>query len=296
MDLGNIVITGGTGTLGKKLARHILDNHSVNKLTIFSRDEFKQNEMERDFPDENIRFLLGDVRDPDRLYRVLEDADNCVHAAALKQIPRLEYCPTEAVRTNVDGSMNVVNACLDCGVAKAVLVSTDKASAPCVLYGATKLVAEKLFLAANSYNRTEFSAVRYGNVIGSRGSVIPLFQKLKADGIKTFPITDPNMTRFWLTIDEAVNLVMEALLDNRTGLFIPHAPSMKITDVARAICPDCKFDIIGIRGMEKVHESLATAEERGLIYKGKRVDGWDYTSYNNDWWLTRDEFLERLEG
>jgi FlaA1/EpsC-like NDP-sugar epimerase len=289
-----IFISGGTGSLGKVLAKHILRHHKVKKLTIFSRDEFKQNEMEKDFPDDNIRFLLGDVRDFDRVRRVLEGTEIVVHAAALKQIPRLEYCPTEAVRTNVDGSLNIVNACLDCGVEKAILISTDKSSAPCTLYGATKLVAEKLFLAANAYNKTKFSAVRYGNVIGSRGSVIPFFQELKRKGIKKFPITDKRMTRFWITLDEAVQLVMDALQDERTGLFIPCVPSMRIIDLARAIEPDCEFKEIGIRAMEKIHESLTTSEERGIIFDGKLMDGWNYTSEANDWWLTEEDFLEGL--
>ena len=273
-----VLITGGTGSLGKALARRLLDN-GVEKLIIFSRDEFKQSEMAKDFTEPNIRFFIGDVRDKERFIRVCKGVDYVIHAAALKQIPALEYNPTEAIKTNVLGSMNVAEACIDSGVQKCILISTDKAVSPVNLYGATKLTAEKIFLAANSYNKTKFSFVRYGNVIGSRGSVIPFFQELKRKGIKEFPVTDLEMTRFWITLDEAVDLVLKALRLDATYL-IPVIPSMKITDIARAIEPECTLKEIGIRAGEKLHESLSE----------------NYHSNTNSVWMTKEEFLEKLKG
>ena len=251
-----VLITGGTGSLGKALARRILDQ-KPKKLIIFSRDEFKQSEMAKEFPDSEIRFFIGNIRDSERLRQALDGVDYVIHAAALKQVPAMEYNPEEAVKTNVNGSMNVINACIERGVKKCVLVSTDKAVSPVNLYGATKLCAEKLFIAANAYNKTEFVCVRYGNVMGSRGSVIPLFQKLRDSGVRKIPITSLEMTRFWITLDEAVNLVMLAL-EVATGgrIIIPRAPAMKIIDVARAIMPDCEFEVIGVRAGEKIHEAL----------------------------------------
>ncbi len=249
-----ILITGGTGSLGKKLTERIL-KCKPKKLIIFSRDEFKQSEMMKDFSEP--RYFLGDVRDLSRLNQALAGVDYVVHAAALKQVPALEYNPEEAIKTNVQGSMNVISACNDNGIKQCVFVSTDKAVNPVNLYGATKLCAEKLFLAANAYNKTKFVCVRYGNVIGSRGSVIPIFQKLIATG-KKVPITSPDMTRFWLTLDEAVNLVMLGLEVQQGCILVPRAMAMKITDVARALMPDCEFEIIGVRPGEKIHESLVS--------------------------------------
>lgn len=253
-----VLITGGTGSLGRKLTERILECQP-KKLIIFSRDEFKQSEMARAFPEP--RYFLGDVRDVGRLNQALAGVDYVIHAAALKQVPALEYNPEEAIKTNIQGSMNVISACNANDVRKCVFVSTDKAVNPVNLYGATKLCAEKLFIAANAYNKTEFVCVRYGNVIGSRGSVIPLFEKLRESGIKKVPITSPDMTRFWLTLDEAANLVMLGLNISTGGwTLIPRAPAMKITDVARAIIPDCEFEIIGVRPGEKIHESLVSGD------------------------------------
>jgi len=250
-----ILITGGTGSLGRKLTERIL-KCEPKKLIVFSRDEFKQWEMAKDLPEP--RYFLGNVRDAERLNQALAGVDYVIHAAALKQVPALEYNPEEAIKTNVQGSMNVISACIANEVKKCVFISTDKAVNPINLYGATKLCAEKLFIAANAYNRTRFVCVRYGNVIGSRGSVIPLFQKLRATGIKKVPITSPDMTRFWLTLDEAVNLVMLGLEVAGGWILVPRAPAMKITDIARALIPDCEFDIIGVRPGEKIHESLVS--------------------------------------
>jgi len=253
-----VLVTGGTGSLGKKLIKRILES-KPEKVIVFSRDEFKQSEMAKDFPEP--RYFLGDVRDEQRLMQVMCGVDYVVHAAALKQVPALEYNPEEAIKTNVQGSMNVISACNANGVEKCVFVSTDKAVNPVNLYGATKLCAEKLFLAANAYNKTEFVVTRYGNVIGSRGSVIPLFYKLRKQGIKKVPITSPDMTRFWITLEEAVNLVMLGLNTAKGGwILVPRAPAMKITDVARAIIPDCEFEVIGVRPGEKIHESLVSED------------------------------------
>ena len=257
-----VLITGGIGSLGKSLTKRILECQP-KKLIIFSRDEFKQSEMMKDYPD--CRYFLGDVRDVDRLKQAMHGVDFVIHAAALKQVPALEYNPEEAIKTNVQGSMNVIAACNDNNVEKCVFISTDKAVNPVNLYGATKLCAEKLFVAANAYNRTEFVCVRYGNVMGSRGSVIPLFQKLKKEGVKKVPITSSDMTRFWLTLGEAVDLVLLGLTVASGGrILIPRAPAMKITDVARAIIPDCEFEIIGIRPGEKIHESLISEDTEGV--------------------------------
>jgi len=257
-----VLITGGTGSLGKSLTKRILEC-KPKKLIIFSRDEFKQSEMAKDFPE--CRYFLGDVRDVERLKQAMDGVEYVIHAAALKQVPALEYNPEEAIKTNVQGSMNVIAACNSNNVEKCVFISTDKAVNPVNLYGATKLCAEKLFVAANAYNKTEFVCVRYGNVMGSRGSVIPLFKKLRDNGIKKVPITSPDMTRFWLTLGEAVDLVMLGLTVAVGGkILIPRAPAMKITDVASAIIPDCEFDIIGIRPGEKLHESLISEDTDGV--------------------------------
>lgn len=305
-----VLVTGGTGSLGRALVAHIFANHKPKKVIVLSRDEFKQWQMQQDFSDERgygrLRFFIGDVRDPQRLHRAFDGVDFVIHAAALKQIPALEYNPSEAVKTNVNGTLNVVNACVDKGVKRAVLISTDKAVNPINLYGATKLCAEKLFLAANAYDRTRFAAVRYGNVIASRGSVIEKFLSLKEKGVKEFPITDKNMTRFWITLDEAVELVMLALHNENKGVFVPNIPSMLMTDLARAIEPDCSFKFIGIRPGEKLHESLISLSENAwhtkwggyLVsdnFKGEPV-GCAYTSKNNDRWMTADELRRKLNG
>ncbi len=261
-----ILVTGGTGSFGKKFIQVVLNNFHPKKVIVLSRDEFKQYEMSKIFPTDKypIRYFLGDIRDKSRLCRAFEGVDYVVHAAALKQVPALEYNPTEAVKTNVDGANNIVDAAIDCGVKKVVALSTDKAVNPINLYGATKLVAEKIFIAANAYGggKVKFSAVRYGNVLGSRGSVIPLFLSLKKQKIREFPITDVRMTRFWITLDQGVDLVMKALESSQGGeIFVPKIPSMKVLDLAKAIDPDCKIKLIKIRPGEKLHEVLISEDE-----------------------------------
>lgn len=262
-----ILITGGTGSFGKKFTETILRDYHPEKLIIFSRDEFKQYEMAKVFPESKypaIRYFLGDIRDKDRLYRAFEGVDYVIHAAALKQVSALEYNPMEAVKTNIVAADNIVDAAVDRGVKKVIVLSTDKAVSPVNLYGATKLAAEKIFIAANAYGgtRVKFSIVRYGNVIGSRGSVIPLFLKLKSENKLDFPITDEQMTRFWITLEQGVALVIKALEESEGGeIFVPIIPSMKLTDLARVIEPKCSFKIIGIRPGEKIHEILFSEDE-----------------------------------
>jgi UDP-N-acetylglucosamine 4,6-dehydratase (inverting) len=261
-----ILVTGGTGSFGNRFIWRILTEFKPRKVIIYSRDEYKQYIMKQKmskFSDE-LRFFLGDIRDKDRLYRAFEEVDYVIHAAALKQVPALEYNPTEAVKTNVIGADNIVDAAIDRNVEKVVAISTDKAVNPINLYGASKLVAEKIFIAANAYagGRVKFSVVRYGNVVGSRGSVVPFFMELKNKGQKEFPITDERMTRFWITLDEGVDLVLKALECCQGGeTFVPKIPSMRITDLARAIEPKCRFKFIGIRPGEKLHEVLVSCDE-----------------------------------
>lgn len=260
------LVTGGTGSFGKKFTERVFNNYKPKKLIILSRDEFKQYQMAKKFSDQKypIRYFLGDIRDKARLFRAFEGVDYVVHAAALKQVPALEYNPTEAVKTNVLGADNIVDAAIDAGVKKVIALSTDKAVNPINLYGATKLVAEKIFIAANAYagGRVKFAVVRYGNVVGSRGSVIPLFLKFKEQGIQEIPITDIRMTRFWITLEQGVDLVLTALQESEGGeVFVPKIPSMKLIDVAKTINPDCKFRIVGIRPGEKIHESLISEDE-----------------------------------
>ena len=325
MDLNGkvILVTGGTGSFGNKFTDVVLKKYRPKKLIIFSRDEFKQHEMARIFPDDKypIRYFLGDVRDKDRLNRAFEGVDYVVHAAALKQVPALEYNPMEAVKTNIIGADNIVDAAIDRGVKKVIALSSDKAANPINLYGATKLASEKVFIAANAYagGKVKFSVVRYGNVFGSRGSVIPIFMKLKERGIKQFPITDEKMTRFWITLGGGVDLVMNALKEAEGGeVFIPIIPSMKIVDLVRAIEPNPKFKIIGIRPGEKMHETLISEDEarNAKIFKGMYVilpqffvtkkehkkydkyssvpDGFVYKSDKNKEWLTVDKLKEML--
>jgi UDP-N-acetylglucosamine 4,6-dehydratase len=241
-----ILITGGTGSFGKKFTEIVFQRYRPKKIIIFSRDEFKQHQMAKTFPESRypIRYFLGDIRDQGRLFRAFEGVDYVVHAAALKQVPALEYNPTEAVKTNVLGADNIVDASIDAGVRKVIALSTDKAVSPINLYGATKLVAEKIFTAANAYagGRVKFGVVRYGNVVGSRGSVIPLFLDLKRKGIKNFPITDRRMTRFWITLEEGVDLVLKALRETVGGeAFVPRIPSMRMVDLAKARAPAAVF-------------------------------------------------------
>ncbi|MBF0485509.1 MAG: UDP-N-acetylglucosamine 4,6-dehydratase (inverting) [Candidatus Omnitrophica bacterium] len=266
MDGKTILVTGGTGSFGRKFTETVLKNYKPKKLIIFSRDEFKQYEMGKIFPESRypVRYFIGDIRDRGRLNRAFEGVDYVVHAAALKQVPALEYNPMEAVKTNVLGADNIVDAAIDTGVKKVVALSTDKAVNPANLYGATKLVAEKTFIAANAYGggRVKFSAVRYGNVVGSRGSVIPFFVNLKKEGCREYPITDERMTRFWITLEQGVDLVLKALHESVGGeIFIPKIPSMRVVDLAKALEPDCVLKNIGIRPGEKIHESLISEDE-----------------------------------
>ncbi|MDD5680786.1 MAG: UDP-N-acetylglucosamine 4,6-dehydratase (inverting) [Candidatus Omnitrophica bacterium] len=315
LDNKVILVTGGTGSFGQKFTEIIFAKYKPKKLIIFSRDEFKQSEMAKKFPDTKykIRFFLGDIRDKDRLERAFENVDYVVHAAALKQVPALEYNPMEAVKTNVLGADNIVEAALDQNVKKVIALSTDKAANPINLYGATKLVAEKIFIDANAYGggRVIFSVVRYGNVMASRGSVIEFFLKLKQAGVKDFPITDERMTRFWMTLEQSVELVISALEETGGGeIFVPRIPSMKLVDLAKAIEPQCRFKIIGIRPGEKMHELLIAEDDarRVKIFNGMYVilpqffesrdvhkkyakcksvpEGFRYGSDNNAEWLT----------
>ena len=329
LDEKVILITGGTGTFGKAFTKYVFEHFKPRKVIIFSRDEFKQYEMAKKFPPDKypIRYFIGDIRDKDRLYRAFEGVDYVIHAAAMKQVPASEYNPFEAVKTNVIGAENIVNAAIDKGVKKVIAISTDKAVNPINLYGATKLVMEKIFIAGNAYvgaKDTVLSVVRYGNVVGSRGSVIPLFIELTKKGEKVLPITDKRMTRFWITIEQGVELVLTALEEAVGGeVFVPRIPSMRITDLAKAINPNCEFKIIGIRPGEKIHEVLISEDEGRNVVKmrkdGKEIfiilpqffpkrvlyekyrdfeklpEGFSYRSNTNDWWLTREELYEMIK-
>ena len=260
-----VLITGGTGSFGKKCTEIILQRFKPKKLIIFSRDELKQFDMAQIFCMDKypIRYFIGDVRDTERLNRAFQGVDYVIHAAALKQVPTLEYNPFEAIKTNILGAQNVINAAIDQGVKRVIALSTDKAANPINLYGATKLCSDKLFIAGNSYTKrdgTIFSVVRYGNVLGSRGSVIPLFLKQKETGVLT--VTDARMTRFWITLDKGVEFVLQCLEKMVGGeLFVPKIPSMRIIDLARTVGPDCRIEVIGIRAGEKLHEVMITKDD-----------------------------------
>ncbi|MGA3600106.1 UDP-N-acetylglucosamine 4,6-dehydratase (inverting) [Lysinibacillus agricola] len=314
MALNNktVLVTGGTGSFGKKFIQKAL-TLGVKKIIVFSRDELKQYEMKQEFKDERIRFFIGDVRDKDRLYRAFDGVDIVIHAAAMKHVDACEYNPFEAVKTNIHGAQNIIEAAIDRGVEKVIALSTDKACSPVNLYGATKLASDKLFVAANAYvgeKKTRFSVVRYGNVVGSRGSVVPFFKKIKDTG--KLPITDARMTRFWITLDQGVQFVLDNL-DRMYGgeIFVPKIPSMNIMDLAKAIAPNCKYEIIGIRPGEKLHEAMIMEDDarhtrefdtyyviqpqfswwsRDYVTEGKSLpDGFSYTSDNNTDWLTIDD-------
>lgn len=266
MDWNNqvVLVTGGTGSFGKKFTKILLEEHQPRKVIIFSRDELKQHEMQvGGFTDSHLRYFIGDVRDRERLVRAMQGVDIVVHAAALKQVPACEYNPMEAIKTNIMGTANVVEAALDAGVKKVLTVSTDKAVSPANLYGATKLAAEKLTIQSNAYaggSLTRFSCVRYGNVVGSRGSVVPLFLKQRAS--RSITITDDRMTRFWLSLDQGVRFVIHCLEQMEGGeVFVPKIPSTKVIDLARAIAPQAEIKIIGIRPGEKLHEALISEDE-----------------------------------
>jgi UDP-N-acetylglucosamine 4,6-dehydratase len=267
-DNKNIFITGGTGSFGKHFIRKILKDHRPNKIVVFSRDELKQFEMQAEFDAPCMRFFLGDVRDGARLLEATRDIDILVHAAALKQVPAAEFNPMECVKTNVNGAENVIKAALANNVNHVVALSTDKAAAPINLYGATKLTSDKLFVAANNIKgdrRTKFSVVRYGNVVGSRGSVVPFFSKLLRENADSLPITDPAMTRFWITLEEGVDFVIQTLNRMHGGeIFIPKIPSVRIVDLAASMAPDLPVKIIGIRPGEKLHEVMCPKDDAHL--------------------------------
>ena len=320
LDGKTILVTGGTGSFGKKFTQMILDEYDVKKLIIFSRGELKQAEMKSKFGNHpKLRFFIGNVRDKERVYRAFDGVDIVIHAAALKRVPECEYNPFEAVKTNVHGAQNVIDAAIDKGIEKVVALSTDKAANPINLYGATKLCSDKLFTAGNAYvggKDTKFGVVRYGNVMGSRGSVIPFFKKMKETG--TLPITDSRMTRFWITLEDAVKLVLKALDEMQGGeIFVPKIPSMKITDLAEAIAPECKQKTVGIRPGEKLHEvMIPRASSRHTIEfedhyiiepdydwwgkenhpEGKKLEKeFEYNSSNNDQWLSVEEMRKLIE-
>ena len=261
----NILITGGTGSFGKKYTKILLENYKPNKIIIYSRDELKQYEMAQEFDSSIMRYFIGDVRDEDRLNTAMNGVDFVIHAAAMKHVPIAEYNPMECIKTNIHGAQNVINASIKNRVEKVIALSTDKACNPVNLYGATKLASDKLFIAANNIvgiSPTRFSVVRYGNVVGSRGSVVPLFKKLIANGAKELPITDEKMTRFWITLEDGVKFVLKNFERMQGGeLFIPKIPSMKITDLAATLAPNLPTKIIGIRPGEKLHEIMISADD-----------------------------------
>jgi len=277
LDGSSVLITGGTGSLGKSLIAYLLKETNTRRIAVFSRDELKQQQLRMHLKnDSRIRWFLGDVRDLDRLKRAFHGVDYVIHAAALKQVDTGEYNPIEFIKTNVLGSQNVIDAAIDAGVKRVIALSTDKASSPINLYGATKLTADKLFVAANNYSftyGTTFSVVRYGNVMGSRGSVIPFFREIAAEG-KPLPITDLRMTRFWISIESAVKFVIDSLEMMSGGeLYVPRIPSMKIVDLARAVAPNAKLKEIGMRPGEKLHEEMISADDsrRTIILENRFV-------------------------
>lgn len=311
-----ILVTGGTGSFGHKFIPMTLEKYNPKKIIVFSRDEMKQWEMAKFYQgDDRLRFFIGDVRDKERLYRALDGVDYVVHAAATKIVPTAEYNPFECVKTNIHGAMNLIDAAIDKGIKGVVALSTDKASSPINLYGATKLASDKLFVAGNSYSgghETKFSVVRYGNVMGSRGSVIPFFMSIKDKGV--LPITDPRMTRFMISLEQGVELVWHAFEDMVGGeIYVKKIPSMKMTDLARVVAPEAKQEVVGIRPGEKLHEQMIGAEDSYFTYEypehfkilpninnwgtcenrikdGKKVpEGFVYASDNNAEWMTDEE-------
>jgi len=322
----NILITGGTGSFGKQFIRTILQRYNPNKIIIFSRDELKQYEMAQSFNLPCMRYFIGDIRDVHRLERAMNGVDYVVHAAALKHVPIAEYNPMECIKTNINGSQNVIDAALRCGVQRVIALSTDKAANPINLYGASKLASDKLFVAANNITGGQdirFSVVRYGNVMGSRGSVIPFFKKLISEGATELPITEAEMTRFWITLQEGVNFVLKNFERMKGGeIFIPKIPSMKMTDMAKALAPTLEQKIIGIRPGEKLHEIMCPKDDSHLTLefddhfvirptitfshsvdfntnnlgeKGKPVgSGFEYNSKDNQVWLSGEELLKKI--
>lgn len=327
----NVLITGGTGSFGRAFTKKLIKDYNPNKVIILSRDEWKQWEMKQSSPlfqDKRMRYFLGDVRDQKRLVRAFSEVDIVVHAAALKQVPAAEYNPSEFIKTNVLGAMNVIDAAIECGVKKVIALSTDKAVNPVNLYGATKLCSDKLFVAGNSYVGARgypiFSVVRYGNVAASRGSIIPLWLKMVENGRASLPVTDPRMTRFWITLDEAVDFVIDCMPVAKGGeIFVPKLPSVKITEIAEAILPGNKIEISGIREGEKIHELMIgsddsrhtldygkyyvivpefTFQDKALLTKflGKRkkislAENFAYASDTNTEWLNAKEIKKQLK-
>jgi len=326
----SILITGGTGSFGKKFIEMILNKYNPRKVVIYSRDEYKQflvkNMFEKKLTKDQmskLRFFIGDVRDKDRLYRAFKDIDYVIHAAAMKQVPACEYNPFEAIKTNIHGAQNVIDAALDRGVKKVVALSTDKAVNPINLYGGTKLVSDKLFVSANAYSGekgTIFSVVRYGNVAGSRGSVIPFFKSIIEKGGIELPITDSRMTRFWITLEEGVELVFKALEESKGGeTYISKIPSFNITDLAKAMLPTCELKEVGIREGEKIHEVMVTRDDSRNTYEYEKhyiiypcfdwwnhnnhftkggiliEEGFEYNSGNNSEWLDIEELKNRIK-
>ena len=320
----SILITGGTGSFGKKYTETLLRHYRPRKIIIYSRDELKQFEMQQKYHDSCMRYFIGDVRDAERMREAMDGVDFVIHAAALKQVPAAEYNPMECIKTNVDGAQNVIKAALANEVDRVIALSTDKAANPINLYGATKLASDKLFVAANNMvgdRRTRFSVVRYGNVVGSRGSVVPFFAKLIREGATELPITHPDMTRFMITLQQGVDFVLKNFERMQGGeIFVPKIPSMKITELARAMAPDLPQKIIGIRPGEKLHEIMCPADDSHLTlefgdhyviqptiqfahitdFRRNRLgeeghpvpSGFEYNSGNNSQWLTCEEFLE----
>lgn len=324
----NILITGGTGSFGKKYTQILLKNYKPNKIIIYSRDELKQYEMASEFSHSSMRYFIGDVRDESRLNTAMNGVDFVIHAAAMKHVPIAEYNPMECIKTNIHGAQNVINASLKNRVEKVIALSTDKACNPVNLYGATKLASDKLFIAANNIagqSPTRFSVVRYGNVVGSRGSVVPLFKKLIENGAKELPITDERMTRFWITLEDGVKFVLKNFKRMHGGeLFIPKIPSMKITDLAATLAPNLPIKLIGIRPGEKLHEIMISADDalhslefddhyvitpsirfydkeadfaiNKLGQKGSSIkSGFEYRSDNNTQWLNQQSLKEMIE-
>jgi UDP-N-acetylglucosamine 4,6-dehydratase len=318
-DGATVLVTGGTGSFGKRLLALLLAETSAAKVIVYSRDELKQFELQQRYPSEpRLRWFLGDVRDYPRLYRALRGVDLVVHAAALKQVPAAEYNPFEAVKTNIHGAQNVIEASIEQGIKRVIALSTDKASSPMNLYGATKLVSDKLFIAGNAYSagtETRFSVVRYGNVVGSRGSVVPFFRERMGQGV--LPITDERMTRFWITLDQGVRFVMDNMERMHGGeLFVPKIPSMKVVDLARAMDPAARLEFVGIRPGEKLHEEMISVHDsrsthdmgdyyviqpefewwsRDRLDGGQSVpDGFSYSSDTNTRWLTVDELRDMV--
>ena len=319
----NILVTGGTGSFGKTFIRILLEKYRPNKIIVYSRDELKQFEMQQVFTDPCMRYFIGDVRDAARLVYAMEGVDYVVHAAALKQVPAAEYNPMECIKTNVNGAQNVIDAALHAGVKKVIALSTDKAANPINLYGATKLCSDKLFTAANNFvgaKETRFSVVRYGNVVGSRGSVVAFFKRLVAEGAEELPVTDLRMTRFWLRLEDGIEFVLKSFERMKGGeIFIPKIPSMRITDLAEAIAPGLPVKVIGIRPGEKLHEVMCpsdlyyetlefadhfvimpSTQEQTVDYTHNAIgetgalvpDGFDYNSGNNPHFLTVEELRE----